>query len=242
MAAVASRTGPLGIAIRGLFENIGRLTTYAATFAAFLAGRWVAGMAAAALSVRGLAAALVVLRGALIRTGIGALIVGAGELVYQFSRLVTGAGGFGNALELMGDVARAVWDGFKTTMSSFIDDFRALRADIESIWTRLMAFLSGKWAEFFGMIGPTFNAVADRIGADFQIDWFGVQSYAKGLSNPHSRDDQRDKKQDMTTSIPNAEVSPIALPPKAPKAVPATQNAQRTKPPPNSTPASFSPT
>ena len=43
MAAVASRTGPLGIAIRGLFDNIGRLTTYAATFAAFLAGRWVAG-------------------------------------------------------------------------------------------------------------------------------------------------------------------------------------------------------
>jgi len=58
MAAVASRTGPLGIAIRGLFDNIGRLTTYAATFAAFLAGRWVAGMAAAALSVRGLATAL----------------------------------------------------------------------------------------------------------------------------------------------------------------------------------------
>ncbi|SHJ32193.1 hypothetical protein SAMN04488012_107125 [Palleronia salina] len=64
MAAVASRTGPLGIAIRGLFENIGRLTTYAATFAALLAGRWVAGMAAAALSLRGLATALVVLRGA----------------------------------------------------------------------------------------------------------------------------------------------------------------------------------
>ena len=34
MAAVASRTGPLGIAIRGLFDNIGRLTTYAATLGA----------------------------------------------------------------------------------------------------------------------------------------------------------------------------------------------------------------
>jgi hypothetical protein len=53
------------------------------------------GLAAAALSVRGLATALVVLRGALIRTGIGALIVGAGELVYQFGRLVQGAGGVG---------------------------------------------------------------------------------------------------------------------------------------------------
>ncbi len=44
-----------------------------------MAGRWVAGMAVAALSVRGLATALVFLRGALIRTGIGALIVGAGN-------------------------------------------------------------------------------------------------------------------------------------------------------------------
>ncbi|ODN68654.1 phage tail tape measure C-terminal domain-containing protein [Methylobrevis pamukkalensis] len=110
MAAVASRTGPLGIAIRGLFDNIGRLTTYAATFATFLAGRWVAGMAAAALSVRGLATALVVLRGALIRTGIGALIVGAGELVYQFTRLVSGAGGFGEAMSLLKDVAVEVWE------------------------------------------------------------------------------------------------------------------------------------
>ncbi|MFC6689547.1 hypothetical protein [Jhaorihella thermophila] len=88
MAAVASRTGPLGQAIARLFDNIGRLTTYAATFAGFLASRWVAGMAGAALSVRGLATALVVLRGALIRTGIGALIVGAGELIYQFTKLV----------------------------------------------------------------------------------------------------------------------------------------------------------
>ncbi|MFD1912050.1 phage tail tape measure C-terminal domain-containing protein [Halodurantibacterium flavum] len=186
MAAVARTTGPLGIAIRTLFDNIGRLTTYAATFAALMAGRWVAGLVAAAVSVRGLATALVLLRGALIRTGIGALIVGAGELVYQFSRLVTGAGGLSNALELMGNVARAVWDGIKTTMSSFIDDFRALRADVEGIWTRLMAFLSGKWAEFLGQIGPTFNAVADRIGADFQIDWFGAQSYASMLDHAAS--------------------------------------------------------
>ncbi|NEX48159.1 phage tail tape measure C-terminal domain-containing protein [Pseudotabrizicola algicola] len=186
MAAVARTTGPLGIAIRTLFDNLGRLTSYAATFAALMAGRWVAGLAAAALSVRGLATALVVLRGALIRTGIGALIVGAGELVYQFSRLVTGAGGFGNALELMGNVARAVWDGIKATMGSLVDDFRALRADIEGIWTRLMAFLAGKWADFLGMIGPTFNAVADRIGADFQIDWFGAQSWASMLDHAAS--------------------------------------------------------
>jgi hypothetical protein len=74
-----------------------------------MAGRWVAAMAAAAFSVSSVATALVVLRGALIRTGIGALIVGAGELVYQFSQLVARVGSVGEAFRLLGDLAREVW-------------------------------------------------------------------------------------------------------------------------------------
>jgi hypothetical protein len=114
MAAVARTTGPLGQAIQRLFGNLGRLAGTAAAFAGFLAGRWVAGLAAAALSVRGLATALVVLRGALIRTGIGALIVGAGELIYQLGRLVSGAGSFGAAMGLLRGVALEVWDRIRT--------------------------------------------------------------------------------------------------------------------------------
>jgi hypothetical protein len=130
-----------------------------------MAGRWVAGLVAARLATASLAGALLLLRGAILRTGIGALIVGAGELIYRFGELVQGAGGFGNALALMGDVAKAVWAGIKASASSFVDSFRALGADVEAIWLRLMAFLSRKWAEFLGEIGPTFNAVSERIGA-----------------------------------------------------------------------------
>ncbi|MCA0871381.1 phage tail tape measure protein [Seohaeicola saemankumensis] len=135
MAALASRTGPLGKAITGLFDNIGRLTTHAATFATFLAGRWVAGMVAAALSVRGLATALVLLRSALIRTGIGALIVGAGELVHQFTRLVSGAGGLGNAMSLLGDLAAEVWDRIKLGAASAGAAFEAGFAGFEAVAT-----------------------------------------------------------------------------------------------------------
>ena len=45
-----------------------------------------------------------------VRSGIGALIVGAGELVYQFSKLVEGADGFGAACGLLADPASEVWD------------------------------------------------------------------------------------------------------------------------------------
>jgi hypothetical protein len=109
LADMARGTGPVGGALTALFGQLDRLASYAVTFAALMAGRWVVGLAAAALSVRALATALVILRGALIRTGIGALIVGAGELVFQFGRLVQGAGGFGAALGLLGDLAGEVW-------------------------------------------------------------------------------------------------------------------------------------
>lgn len=110
LAAMARTTGPLGQAIKLLFDNLGRLASIAAAFVGLMAGRFVASMVVAAVSVRGLATALVFLRGAIIRTGIGALVVAAGELIYQFGRLVQATGGFGAALNLLGDVAREVWD------------------------------------------------------------------------------------------------------------------------------------
>lgn len=134
MAAMARTTGPLGQAIQGVFENLGRLTTYATTLATFMAGRWVAGLAAAALSVKGLATGLVVLRGALIRTGIGALIVGAGEVVYQFTRLVSAAGGVGEAMGLLKNVAVEAWDRVSLSAS-------ATWARVESGWASAQAVI-----------------------------------------------------------------------------------------------------
>lgn len=130
-----------------------------------------------------LSGALALLRGAIVRTGIGALIVAAGELIYWFGQLVKGAGGFGRALELMGNLAGAVWDGIKAVASSFVDDFRSIKASVEQLWLKLMAFLSNKWADFLATIGPTFNTVAETLGTDARIDWFGAQSYASMLDH-----------------------------------------------------------
>lgn len=134
MAAAARVTGPLGQAISGVIGNLDRIVTYVGTFAGLLAGKWVAGMAAAALSVRGLATALVVLRGALIRTGIGALVVGAGELVYWFTRLVRSAGGFGEAMGVLEDLASEVWS--KVSLSA-----QAAWANVRSDWAAAEAVL-----------------------------------------------------------------------------------------------------
>ena len=176
MAAIASRTGPLGIAIRGLFDNIGRLTTYAVTFATFLAGRWVAGLAAAALSVRGFATALVVLRGALIRTGIGALIVGVGELIYQLSQFVARVGGVGEAFLLLSDLASEVgsriglaldaalalmaagWEGLKAAALSALD---GTVAGVVGFGDRTVAIFQGAYDGAVAIWGSLPGAIGD---------------------------------------------------------------------------------
>jgi len=124
--------GAFQTSISFLGDNIGRISSIALVFASFVAGRWVAALAAAALSVSGLATALVILRGALIRTGIGALIVGAGELVYQFSKLVEGAGGFGAALGLLKDLASEVWDRIGLGIDAVV-------ASMNASWSRITA-------------------------------------------------------------------------------------------------------
>lgn len=101
-----------------------------------MGGRWVASMIAARIATMSLGGALVILRGAIIRTGIGALIVGAGELIFWFSRLVQGAGGFGAALGLLRDVASEVLDrikagtiGLGAAMAAILYDLKADAAD-----------------------------------------------------------------------------------------------------------------
>jgi len=92
----------------GLIGSLGRIASYVAAAVAGFGVRYVVALIAARIATFSLSGALVVLRGALIRTGIGVLVVAAGEAIYQFSRLVTATGGVGAALELMGNVANEV--------------------------------------------------------------------------------------------------------------------------------------
>ncbi|PIE10053.1 MAG: hypothetical protein CSA72_10595 [Rhodobacterales bacterium] len=100
---------PLRELFSGLIAQIPRLATYALTFTAVMGVRYVAALVAAKVATFSMAGALRVLRGALISTGIGALVVVAGELVYRFSELVRATGGVGNALRLLRDLAGEVW-------------------------------------------------------------------------------------------------------------------------------------
>jgi len=151
--------GPLREVIQFLGENIGRLATYAATFAALMAGQWVAGMAAAALATASLSGALALVRTAIMRTGIGLLIVGAGELVVWFSRLVKGAGGFGEAMGLLGDVAAAVWEGIKSSAKSIPPALAGVWQQMKGDFLKSLSDMATKFHDFVWTIANGMSSI-----------------------------------------------------------------------------------
>ncbi len=119
-------------AIQFLTDNTERLLTIAGVTAAAFGGPLVVSLAAAALGTTTLSGALLFLRGAIIRTGIGVLVVAAGEAVYQFTRLVKGAGSFGDALKLLKNVAIEVFDRITLAAQSLPPAMRAASNNMAS--------------------------------------------------------------------------------------------------------------
>jgi len=172
MAAFGKTTGPLGRAIKGLFNHIGEIATIAGTFAAVLGGRLVVSLASAVLGIRGVSLSLAVLRGALIRTGIGALIVGAGELIYWFSRLVKGAGGFGKAMGLLKDLAAEVWSRIKRGAALVGESFGGAALAMKAAFAGAFAAIVEKFAKMTQVLADGWNSL---------MGTFGIKSNASGL-------------------------------------------------------------
>ncbi len=170
MAAIGKTSGPLGRAIKGLFNHLGEIATIAASFAAVLGGKLVMSLAAAALGVRGLSLSLTTLKSALIRTGIGALIVGAGELIYWFGRLARGAGGFGEAMGHLKDVALEVWERIADGAWGIVLRMWSVTNRLKATWFAALAAMQDKWALFLKAVS----------GAAFKIP--GMEGLANSLA------------------------------------------------------------
>ncbi len=163
LADATRKGGIFQTSIAFLGDHIGEIASIAGAFAAFFAGRFVVALGAAALGVSGFSLSLTVLKGALIRTGIGALIVGAGELVYQFSKLVEGAGGFGAALGLLSDLASEVWDriglGVDAVVASLSASWSGITATVADAMQGALVAVVGFGNSATGVFQGAFDAV-----------------------------------------------------------------------------------
>ena len=181
--------GLLRSVIDGLIGNLDVIAGSLAVATTGFGVRYVAALALANLSTITLAGSLGLLRTALITTGIGALVVGAGYLVAKFADLVRGAGGFGSAMGLLKDVAAEVWDRIRRGASLMAEAIAgsamsinaafsgAFAGVVESFASMTSAIASG-WNGLMGMMGIESNA--QGMGANLAA---GMRAQADALSS-----------------------------------------------------------
>jgi len=144
-----------------VINNMDRLLTTAGTVAAFFAGKWVAGFVAARVATFSLVGAMVALKAALIRTGIGAVVVAAGELVYQFHRLVQGAASFGKAMDLAGKV--------------ILLSFKTVGAQVEEFWYGVWDSIFGAIIEAIKVTRPAIAEALAEPAARIRLSWMDAR-------------------------------------------------------------------
>ena len=152
-----------------IINNLDRILITAGLVAGFFATKWVAAFVAARVATFSLAAMLGVLRAAMIRTGILALVVGAGELVYQFTRLVNAAGNFSIAMGLLKDVAIESWGIIKRGASLLGEMIGGVAMMVQG------AFL-GAFAKIIAAFSSLTQAIASGMNALFGTNIQGIGS------------------------------------------------------------------
>jgi hypothetical protein len=150
-----------------IINNLDRLAVYAGVAVTAFGTYYVGALVAARIATFSLAGSLTLLRTALIRTGIGALVVIAGELVLRFMRLMESAGGFGAALGLLKNVAVEVFDRIKIAFFVVPAAIRAGSASMNAFFLGNLASMAGAFADFT-------NSVADGLNGLFGTDLTGI--------------------------------------------------------------------
>lgn len=157
--AVGDAFSAIGAAAHNMAElavnNIDRILIVAGTAAAFFAGKWVVSFAAARIAAMTLNGVLMTLRATLIRLGFTALIIAAGEIVYQFSRLVSAAGTFGEAVRLLWDVAKESFDKIKAGVGLIKTKFQIVMNDVSFAWVTMLGKMRVSFGEFLDSLSST---------------------------------------------------------------------------------------
>ena len=166
--------GMLRGVIDGLVGNLDRMAVYIGTIVTGFGVRYVAALAAARLATLSFAGSLAFLRGALIRTGIGIAVVAAGEMVFQFTRLVSAAGGFGAAMGALKEVALDVWDRIKRGAALVGESFEGAALAIKAAFLGAFASILEGFAGFTGTIASGWNTLLGSMGIEVNAQGLGA--------------------------------------------------------------------
>lgn len=149
--------------VAGVLATVG--TVVAAGFVPSLVSGTIA-IAAATAGTLGLSGALFTLSGAIAATGIGALAVLVGLAVTAMIKAVRVTGSFGEAMDLLGEVANGVWDYIKNGAQSMAAALGARWQFIKSDFLFMVNGMMMDWARFLQTVNAGDAAAAAMATAD----------------------------------------------------------------------------
>lgn len=139
--------------------------------------------AIAGVATKGLAAAFGVLRGALISTGIGAIVVGVGYLIGKFIELVGKVGGVGNAFRLLKDVAVEIFDRIGIAFGMVPAAVSAGAAAMKSVFLGALHDMLANFAWFIASVARGMNAVLGTTLSEAEPFQETISSLSNAASN-----------------------------------------------------------
>ena len=159
-------TNGIASALLILADNIDRVAVYLATAVAILP-LLSGGLIAAAAATGGVTGALILLRGVLIRTGIGAIVVLVGELVYQMWQAADAVGGMSNYFTILGDTGKAALDWIIAGGYAMVDAFNGITLTIGATFTGLWAQIQRGFANLMAAIQGGINSMIAGLNEAF---------------------------------------------------------------------------
>ncbi|WP_108261475.1 hypothetical protein [Mangrovicoccus ximenensis] len=183
VAGSFQRIGELAIDFAEIVvNNLDRIIITAGVAATAFAGPLVASFVAARVATFSLAGALTTLRTALIRTGIGALVIGAGEAVYQFTRLAKVTGSMGEAFSLVGAVAAETWERLRLGAQSMRMAMKAAALGVSAAFVEAFAMIGRQYDALLNKVYSGVNAIGGLFGRDFNLQ-SGVGDFLGGVAD-----------------------------------------------------------
>jgi hypothetical protein len=166
--------------IPSLFAATGASAIFAAGMATFRAA-----LVASAITAGSFSGTMILLRATVMT--VGAAFVALGKILWRFApvavllivakliemflHLKQGAGGFGEAMKLLGDLVKAIFDGMVASGKVAVEGLNGAWLTLQSGFMNVLSFIQTKWGEFLyslsgGMVGiPGLEDAANRLGS-----------------------------------------------------------------------------
>ncbi|MTH64723.1 tape measure protein [Paracoccus shanxieyensis] len=163
-------SGGVASAILFAANHLREFAVYAGVAGAAVAATYIPALWGIVSSAYAAVAAMVTLRGALIATGIGAVVVLVGTLINAFITLTERVGGVGKAFTFLGELAGAVWQGIADSAQAIPPALSGVWAKVKSEFYLFVSDLSFKWADFLtmfkvGVEGLGFGELANSLAS-----------------------------------------------------------------------------